>query len=619
MKKCGYTKFLMVLPILFFFILFSVKDVKSTEVSSVIDVTYFIDKGRNVKVQYSIKETNLTEDKKLKSETIKIPGKLSSIKVFLINDGRREEIPFLDKQDDDYHIVDVYFQNLKFGSGQTISWLLEGALLDSVEIVGNLRYFFVNGIIRTPEIKSYNVQVVYPKEVGGINYVSTTHYEVINEGETQIVKLTDRSFDRGYVLIVLGNEQYYYFSLKYKVAKGVEGSVIIPPDTVNQVVIFTSLKPAPDSYFRDQDGNYILNYKISDKNVDEIFIEGYATVKPYKNYKETVSSENVNEYLKEDKFWEYSSTSVLEKIKELTSNLSSNYEKSSNIYNFVVSRLKYAEEKNIQARERLGAEGVWKDPDNAVCQEFSDLFIAMSRGAGIPAREVDGYAVDIQKNIESPMVLHSWAEFWDGNYGWVAVDPTWENTSKGNYFNNIGSDHFIWMFRGTSSTSPIIPTTFLANDDPADNIKISPIPKIPILPLYEVSSNVLGNNCYFGLGCKLKLKIENKGNTVANVKSVSIKIGERNLSKNVDKIVLPFTSLDIDVDMNIVDLVYVANKNVEIEVHTFDPWGGEKTVKSLATLNFKTTYLVVGGIIVSVLVITVAFVVKINRRKNKNI
>jgi transglutaminase-like putative cysteine protease len=55
-----------------------------------------------------------------------------------------------------------------------------------------------------------------------------------------------------------------------------------------------------------------------------------------------------------------------------------------------------------------------------VCQDFSHIFIALSRKVGLPARYVSGY-------IHEPgeIATHAWVQVWCGQQaGWIDIDPT---------------------------------------------------------------------------------------------------------------------------------------------------------------------------------------------------
>ena len=53
------------------------------------------------------------------------------------------------------------------------------------------------------------------------------------------------------------------------------------------------------------------------------------------------------------------------------------------------------------------------------CGQFSNLFVALCRSKGIPARAVVGTFVN-----EARMRPHVWAEFWIDGIGWIPVDPS---------------------------------------------------------------------------------------------------------------------------------------------------------------------------------------------------
>ncbi|HIH14294.1 MAG TPA: transglutaminase domain-containing protein [Nanoarchaeota archaeon] len=58
-----------------------------------------------------------------------------------------------------------------------------------------------------------------------------------------------------------------------------------------------------------------------------------------------------------------------------------------------------------------------------VCDEFSNLFIALARSVGIPARYVVGSAYTNAQDIND-FQYHAWAEVWLPEYGWIPIDPT---------------------------------------------------------------------------------------------------------------------------------------------------------------------------------------------------
>ena len=60
-----------------------------------------------------------------------------------------------------------------------------------------------------------------------------------------------------------------------------------------------------------------------------------------------------------------------------------------------------------------------------VCDELTNLFIAMTRSLGIPARFVSGISYSNSELFEDAWGLHGWAEVYFPGYGWVSFDPTY--------------------------------------------------------------------------------------------------------------------------------------------------------------------------------------------------
>ena len=144
--------------------------------------------------------------------------------------------------------------------------------------------------------------------------------------------------------------------------------------------------------------------------------------------KQPESKENLNKYLKNDKYWEITNKKIADKAKELKT--------PHDVYKFVADTLKYDYSRVDLEKPRLGALQTLENPSSAVCLEFTDLFIALARSAGIPAREVDGYAYT-QNSKDRPVslvkdILHAWPEYYDfDKETWIMIDPTWANTTGG--------------------------------------------------------------------------------------------------------------------------------------------------------------------------------------------
>ncbi len=142
------------------------------------------------------------------------------------------------------------------------------------------------------------------------------------------------------------------------------------------------------------------------------------------------------------------------------------------IYSYVTGNLKYNYKRVVKGNQRLGASKILNSPDQAVCTEFTDLFIALAREKGIWAREIEGYGFSSDPNLR-PLslisdVLHAWPEYYDQVKNiWVPVDPTWENTSGIDYFSSFDLNHIVFAIHGKQSDYPL-PAGMYKTEDSKD-------------------------------------------------------------------------------------------------------------------------------------------------------
>jgi hypothetical protein len=165
-------------------------------------------------------------------------------------------------------------------------------------------------------------------------------------------------------------------------------------------------------------------------------------------------SELYKRYTQPEELIQSDNRSIVLKAQSLAGNESNIHEKVSKIYNFVITYMHYA----AQSEER-GA--VWA-LQNGVgdCSEYSYLFVALCRAAGIPARVQAGFAFHrVGEALEDG---HMWAEYYLENYGWVPVDATWRLFDAMDYrhFSSIQSmpelmSYANYFFNYTIGTEPL--------------------------------------------------------------------------------------------------------------------------------------------------------------------
>jgi len=130
-----------------------------------------------------------------------------------------------------------------------------------------------------------------------------------------------------------------------------------------------------------------------------------------------MSSETYKKYVEPEELIESNNSRIISLAHNLTNNVDSWHEKAVQIYNFVYRHMHYEEQD-----EERGA--LWA-LENGVgdCSEYSYLFVALCRAAGIPARIQAGFT--FHRPSETLEDGHMWAEYYLENYGWIPVDVAW--------------------------------------------------------------------------------------------------------------------------------------------------------------------------------------------------
>lgn len=306
----------------------------------------------------------------------------------------------------------------------------------------------IPGISRQNKFTDFKVHVKVPSSFGAPSYIKPNI-------KTKNLDFTKEQLGESGISIAFGNKQYYRFKLAYHLKNShvfpIKTEIALPPKTGYQTVTIGNISPKPLNIRQDGDGNYLAQYSLLPGKKIDVIATGRVQV-VLKPKKETLSPQKTKQYLAQKPYWENS-----EKIKELGQKLKTPRA----IYQYVWQTLTYDFSRVINNSPRLGAKEVLLNPSSAVCLEFTDLFIAIARSAGIPARELNGYAYT-QNQKQRPLslvkdILHAWPEYYDQQQEtWIMVDPTWANTTGGiDYFNTFDLDHIVFVIKGSQSDYPI--------------------------------------------------------------------------------------------------------------------------------------------------------------------
>lgn len=411
------------------------------EFSIGLDVTYRFDKKGVSQVEQLVTITNLTQFMYASNYELNLTGDTpKNIKAW--DDGGQIIIDEL--SDGVNKNIKVNFNNPVAGRDKKYQFRLA---FQGKPAIHNGQVWEVSfpRLANVDEIDSYRLSVIIPKDFGRLAYSSPNPES--NNGEI-MVYTHNQSAQYG-VVAAFGDFQTFDFDLSFNL----EGSqvIAIPADTGYQRVFYDQIEPFPENIYNDLDGNWLAKYKLKDKEIKTISVRGRVNVlSESSQFIPSVDYHNLTNYTKPTKFWPSNNEKFI--------NLARTYKTPSEIYKYVLANLKYDSSK---MPNRLGGLEALQNPETALCTEFSDLFVTMSRAAGIPAREVNGYAYTQDQSLrplslDGTNTLHAWPQYWDFAKGtWISVDPTWESTTHGiDYFNKLDFNHFTFVTHGLADDFP---------------------------------------------------------------------------------------------------------------------------------------------------------------------
>jgi len=273
-----------------------------------------------------------------------------------------------------------------------------------------------------------------------------------DQGQTQV---TYRGNRQEAISLLFGKGQWYQVDLDYELtpplSKNSLTEISLPPDTPYQQVILASINPAPSIVVADVDGNWLARYPYNENFTTQVHAQLFVQVSPIPLFPDP-SSVDLPEYLTGNQYWNIDNSLVKDTAARLKT--------SKNIYDYLVSTFIYNSSRITPGADRLGASSAIESPSQALCTEFTDTFVALSRSSRIPSREINGYALSNNTKLR-PLdletdVLHAWPEYYNATTKvWTQVDPTWGNTTGGlDYFNKLDYNHIAFVRRGLEPTYP---------------------------------------------------------------------------------------------------------------------------------------------------------------------
>jgi len=426
----------------------------------------------------------------------------------------------------------VPLRGSKIGKNQINYLTIKYKSKELLKKVGSI-YFLNLPKVPKKNVRNLNVEIEVPKSLGNEIFISPTNFAKTEAKETNIYKfLNNSSIDKA-ISTTFGEFQIINFNIKYELQNNSywfenQEIALIPDIKKRQEVSILELNPKPTEIYKDEDGNYLAKFRINPKSKLEISYKGTVRIygptidinngSSFKQIPEDISKN----YTKSQKYWESDSQEIQDVAKALLDKNQSVTFNAFKIYKFLTENYKYNFEitKNTLV-ERNGALKAIKREAPLGCMEFTDSFIAIARAMGIPAREINGFAVTddplkkpINIDLENGDKLHSWAEFYDSELGWVQIDPTWGATSGVDYFSKLDLNHVTFAVKGIDSEYPIPAGMYKINPD-SKQIEFD-FPNQPNLSDFDYkirATRVFSFNFLQLLGSKEPIRITNFGKT----------------------------------------------------------------------------------------------------------
>lgn len=585
-----------------FFTLFSPKALASSNFTTDYTVTYTV--GADGTTHAIIKGilTNTSSQYYASSYKMQIGfDKISNVKI-IDPDGPIN--PVITKTNDG-HIIEMTFNKKAVGLGSKLEFTLSFDTPEVGKKYGKIWEINIPGLSNPDDFSSFTVHVVVPSSFGKAAYIKPKQ-------PNNSLTFTKQQLGKSGISIAFGDKQMYGFHLVYHLTNSklipIKTEIALPPSTNYQDVFITNMSPLPNNVTTDKDGNWLAEYTLLPSQKLDVTVQGNAEVLLNPKQAELLPAQ-LSEYLTPKKYWEADNSEIKRIAQELKTPEA--------IYQYVIKTLKYDFSRVTGDKPRLGATGVLQGPDSAVCREFTDLFIALARAAGIPAREVDGFAYT-ENSRQRPLslmrdILHAWPEYYDSQRKtWIMVDPTWGNTTGGiDYFSLLDFDHLTFVIKGRDSMYPIPAGGYkYAGNENLKDVNVTFVDALPDRTQEVEIKSALSKVAIAGLPMKGKLVLKNNGSSVIPAQAIYVSSKTLTPSDQMYTVssIPPFGEATVEIGFR--GASFLTNTDAQFTIRLAD----QTIAQTIKIAPFFLTPLGIGGIVFGILAIFI-FIITIKIRR----
>lgn len=365
------------------------------------------------------------------------------------------------------------------GPQKSYHWTMSYQAPEVVSQNGAMTEITIPQIVSLKDYENYQLELSVAKKLGQKSFISPSPKTETETDISYVYTFDKESLLKNSVSAAFGAYQLFNFTLKYHLENTENDKVYteipLPSDKSNQQVFLEMISPPPQKTYFDGDRNVLGYYELEPKQKVSITVSGYAKVwllqsdLTQSGKLSDIPQDIVTSYTSNLPYWEASDLEIRTLAESLTQDQETVAQKAQAIFDYVSQNLIYNDNRLQENPSRLGAKKALENKDQAVCMEYTDLYIALARSVGIPARELDGYAYNAKQNIGYIDSLHAWVEVYIPPFGWLPIDPTWSSTASSlDYFNKLDTNHLVFVTKGLSSEIPYPPGSYKSNEKEGD-------------------------------------------------------------------------------------------------------------------------------------------------------
>jgi transglutaminase-like putative cysteine protease len=233
----------------------------------------------------------------------------------------------------------------------------------------------------------------------------------------------------------------------------------VPQDLDNQKVISIEYEPEPTDILTDKWGQKVAHYhytgvKSTEFKTASMKAKAKLSHTRYFIFPERVGSlkdiptEIKKKYLVDDTKFSISDPYIQKSAAEAVGDEKNPYWIARRIYRYIQEKMYYELAGGWNIAPTVLKRG------SGSCSEYSFVYIALCRAAGLPARYAGSVAIR-GDDASTDDVFHRWCEVYLPNYGWIPVDPSGGDQpspeAQAAYFGNLANRYLITTVGGGGS------------------------------------------------------------------------------------------------------------------------------------------------------------------------